>query len=679
LPTTTNFILNISLLNNKTLAFIGVFFLFFSLKLTAQSAPIGGRYGANSTNGTNNPTSEADSVQLPVELDTATINYYFMDAPKVIYNENDSLLGNNFQQYDPARHGRLDNFHLGQTGTAATPSVYQPFLRRGFDIGQHAFDIYTIQNKDIRFYQQTKPFFDGFYSAAQQADNILTTKFGRNFANGVNLSVDYSRINNRTLVSPPQIEKKLFGGSGVAFDPSRCLISAFGLGIAVNRARYDGFFTFTANIVNQNDKGGLDTTQEVNQANQFQLRNGFLTDATSRQEKYEYSYLQYFKLNRKDSTGEKRAYLASHQITFRDSKFQSSDPFTTAPRQQDSLFYGAFLKDSRGIRWGLREKMLENTFSLSTTRQRKLTDSIKTKGQNDWFEVGLIHQFHNVNQEIGGKNLQNLLVKGRWNFTPTDNMRLETYAHFNVLGYNLGDYRISGELFLNLKNVGNLTVKALNQLSEPSYIQDELVLTQKMFWENTFKKTVETNLSGTIAIPRLGFEASAAYTLLNNFVYFDTKALAQQTFTPLSILQFLVHQNFKLGGFHSDNTIAFQKPTENIIRLPALYTKNSVYWEGKLFKKVMLTRVGFDFRFASKWNAPAYMPLTGQFFQQDIATIGAFPALDAFLSFRVQRLRLFVKMENLVSGYASTPFYQTFNSPTPEAQFRFGMRWQLLN
>ena len=666
-------------LNKKTPYLVGVIFLFLTLHITAQSGQIG-RYGSGSGNaGSTSPPT--DSTQQEVEIDTATINYYFADAPKVIFSEKDSLLDNRFQQQDPSRNRTYDYFHLGQNGTAATPSVFQPFLRRGFDIGLHAFDIYALRNADIRFYQQTKPFFDGFYSAAAQSDNFQRIRFGRNFANGVNLSIDYQRINNKTLTSPPQFQNKLFGGSGVTFDPSRGRVVAFGLGISVNRKLYDGFFTFTSNIVSDLDKGGLDTTQTIVETNQFQLRNGFLTDTLTRNEKYEYSYLQYFKLNRKDSTGAKRSYLASHQITFRDTKIQSSDPFTSGlPRRQDSLFYRSFLTDNRGIRFGLREKMLENTFNLSTTRQRKATDSTaKSTGQNDWFEVGLIHAYHNVNQENGAKNIQNLIAKGRWTYTPNDNMRLETYAHFNILGYNLGDYRLAGELFLNLKNIGNLTVKAVNQLAEPTYLQDELVLTQKPIWSNNFKKTVETNISGTVAVPRLNFDATVAYTLLNNYVYYDEKALAQQTSTPLSILQLIVNENFKLGKFHLDNAIAFQKPTENIIRLPAIYSKNSLYWEGKLFKKVMLTRIGFDVRWASKWYAPTYMPMTGQFFQQNVATVGEYPLVDVFLSFRVQRFRLFAKMENLVGGYSNTSFYQTFNAPTPETQFRFGLRWQLLN
>jgi hypothetical protein len=238
---------------------------------------------------------------------------------------------------------------------------------------------------------------------------------------------------------------------------------------------------------------------------------------------------------------------------------------------------------------------------------------------------------------------------------------------------------MSGSFYFNLKNIGSLHLKAVNQLYEPSFLQDNLVLTQRPFWQNDFKKTLETHLSGTLAVPRFGFEATAAYTLLNNYIYYDAKVRATQASTPLSILQLILNQNFKLGAFHLDNTISLQKTTEKFLRLPEVYSKNSLYVEGKVFKKVMLARVGFDLRYATSWFAPAYMPLTGQFYVQETAAVAAHPALDAFLSFRVQSFRFFVKMENLLGDYAGSRYYQIFRYPMPEASFRFGVRWRLLN
>lgn len=653
-------------------------FLFFTI-LTFAQLPTD-RFGSTTT------TPETDSSQSEVEIDTAYIVSFFPDKPAVTFPENDSLLNNYFQQYDPARHRAYDYFHLGMTSTAAYPSVYQPTFRRGLDIGLHSFDVYQIKNSDIRFYQQTKTLTDVFYSAASQTNGVFNARFSRNFANDVHLSIDYNRLWNSNLTTLPKVASQLIGGKGFTYDVPRGRSVAFGIGLWVHRERYDGYATFTSNIVNQKDQGGILTdsffikNEEVGQLTTV-IPSPVLTDAITRHEKYEYSYLQYLKL-RKDSTGTKRNFLASHQITYRSAKYKSSDPFeNNTPDAIDSSFYGKLLNDSRGVRFFLRERMLENAFMLSTSRLRIVdtTKKVQLSTQNDWFEVGISHQFHNVNQELGAKNFNNVILRGRWNFTPNDNLKVETYAHFNILGYNAGDYRLNGELFYNLKGIGSLTVKAINQLYEPSLIQDAIVITQRSFWENNFKKILETSLSGTLSVPKVGFEGTFAYSLLNNYVYFDKNIMPQQANVPLSIVQLILSENVKFGKFHLDNTVALQRPTESFIRLPDIYTKNSFYVEGKVFKKAMLARIGFDLRYASAWFAPAYMPLTGQFYVQETGKVAAHPSLDAFLTFKVQSFRFFVKAENLLGDYVGSRYYQIYNYPVPEASFRFGIRWRLLN
>ena len=664
--------------------------LFFCTINNFSQTTYPGAGGINTTGQFGNPNSNTniqptDSTQSDVEVDTANIVYFFVDKPAFFYRENDSLLNNYFHQYDPLRHRLLDYFDLGMPSTAAYSAVYQPSFRRGLDMGLHAFDAYQIKNSDIRFYQQTKTFTDVFYAAASQTNGTFDAKFSRNFANDVHLSIDYRRLWNTNLTTLPQVKRRLLSGTGLTYDVPRGRNVALGVGLWVHRERYDGYATFTSNVSQQKDEGGILSDSALQNSGEGLLTTvvptPLLTNATTRYQKFEYSYLQYLKL-RKDSTGTKRNFLATHQITFRNAKYRSSDPLGTADLSYiDTLFYGKLLNDRRGLRFYLRENMLENVFSLSTSRLRIVdtTKKIQTSTQNDWFEVGISHQYHNVNQELGGRNFNNVILRGRWNYTPNDNLKLETYAHFNILGYNLGDYRLSGELYYNVKNIGSLTVKAINQLYAPSLIQDDIVITQRSVWENSFKKTLETNLSGTLAVPKLGFEGTVAYNLLNNYIYFDKNLMPQQTSTPLSILQLILTENIKLGHFHLDNTVALQKPTEIFVRLPDLYTKNSFYVEGKIFKKAMLAQIGFDLRYASAWFAPAYMPLTGQFYVQETGKVAAHPSFDAFLSFKVQSFRFFVKMENVLGDYAGSRYFQIYNNPVPEATFRFGIRWRLLN
>lgn len=670
-------------------SFVLLFFL--NNQLQAQRPPGVGGDPSNS----NYPSQNAgafpkDSTEKEDEeaVDTSHINYFFADNLGRFYPENDSLLNNNFQQFDPARRRQLDYFNLGNNATAAYPSVYQPLMHRGLDVGMHQFDIYQIKNSDIRFYQQTKAFTDAFYSANQQANSNINIRFGRNFANGLNFSVDWRQNSNFSVTDAevPTFAKRLNDTAQTWLYQGlpRGKTAALGMGFWWHQEKYDGFFTFTANLLSQLDKGGILADSVFRKRAPSQTLQPVLTNAQTRHERYEVSFLQYFKLNRGDSTGTKRSYLASHQIAYKSAYFQASDPFATtdiaAQLTSDSLFYNSLLNDPRGVRFYFTEKQIENNFNISTTRVRTEGDSVKKiVGQNDWLEVGISHSYHLVYQEVIKQNYNNVILRGRWNFTPNDNLKVETYAHFNILGYNIGDYRLGGELFFNLKNLGSLNVKAVSQLYEPTLIQSELYLTQRPVWENDFKKTLETNLSGTLAIPRLGFAGTVAYTLLNNYVYFDKTTRAAQAGTPLSILQLIVNQNFTLGKIHLDNTIAFQKPSENFLRLPDISTKSSLYLEGKIFKKAMLTRLGFDVRYNSTWAAPAYMPLTGQFFTQETGNVKAHPIFDVFLSIKVSSFRFFAKMDNLLGGFNSDTYYQIYNYPVPEGQFRFGIRWQFSN
>ncbi|NJN33629.1 MAG: putative porin [Saprospiraceae bacterium] len=459
----------------------------------------------------------------------------------------------------------------------------------------------------------------------------------------------------------------------------------------VAQKNYDGFLTFTSNFVIQNDFGGVNDPSVFRRfdssSNNLTL-NPRITEAATRQEKYEFSYLHYFKLNgRRESLGDaqRRQFQASHQVAYKsqlyffNDRFASRDTNIAAP---DSAFYRTLVRDPRGIRFFLTERMIENQFSLSTTRQRRLSADKpdQTTQQNDWFEVGLTHQFSAVNQELGNRNFNNLILRGRWNFTPNDNVKVETQGRFNTLGYNVGDYRLAGELFFNWQKVGSLTVKAVNQLYEPTLLQNQFVLTRTTIWDNNLSKTLETNLSGTLAVPKLGFEATAAYHLLNNYVYFDSTYTPKQIAAPLSIVQLILNQNFKVGVFHLENVATLQNISENVLRLPKIYTKHSLFAEGLIFKRTMLARAGADARFNTAWAAPEFQPATGQFFVPNGGEIPTFLSLDVFLSFKVRSFRFFAKMENMLGEWGfPDAYFQTFRYPIPERVFRFGIGWRLLN
>jgi len=262
-------------------------------------------------------------------------------------------------------------------------------------------------------------------------------------------------------------------------------------------------------------------------------------------------------------------------------------------------------------------------------------------------------------------------------------LKIFTYAQFGLLG-SAGDYRVSGSLFLDFKTIGNLRLEFINQLYEPSLLQQRLFISQRQFWKNNFSKTLETSVTGTYSLPSFRFSLTAGYHLLTNFIYFDSQALPRQTGSAINIFQLMVEKNFKLGAWHLNNLVVLQQVTKDaVLRLPQIYSTHSLFLEGRIFKKVMLARMGFDARLTSSYTPDTYQPLTGQFHLQNKQVLPFTPLLDFFMSFKVNRFRFFFKVENILTGITEQYYYQTANSPLAfgfsNGGIRFGISWRFVD
>lgn len=648
----------------------------------AQSQPPAG-VGSGGGN-SNTPTlTRQDSLDaqgiVPNEIDTFKIKYTFSHRPKVWEWYSDTTLGNHFQQYDPARRGDFDFLTLGNPTTAAMPSVWQSRVREGFDFGQHAFDIYQIRPSQLRFYELGKAYSDVFYSGNSESDGALRAKFGRTLhlkQGKVQLSLDYERIFNVGATSSLTL-----GDFGLLnYSRGRTVGFAAGVWFRNKSERYQNFTTFAINTVSQLDFGGLtsDTifrTQTDNTA--FTAPTVWLSNAQTRHESRELSFIQYLQLNKKDTTRQiQRSFLLSHRLSYENVTYKMYDNKTNT--SQDTIWYGTLLTDSRGLRFGAGFDAVNNLLSFSTSRPRR--DSLQRNKVNDLFEVGLQHQIVFLRQEGTPNTTQNnLLLRGGWLWTPSDWLNLDVKGMFIFAGTNIGDYRLSGTLSSKLGSVIEIFAKAQSQLYEPTQIQREAYISQKLVWQNNFKKTLENNIAAGIYIPTTRTKAEARINILSNQIYMDSTARPTQLTTPLSILQLLVIQNFKFKKIHFDNHIALQTSSSEAIRVSPLIIKNSLYYEGILFKKAMTLRFGVDGRWASQFYADGFMPLTGQFYWQNKREVGNFPALDVFISAKIQTFRLFFKMENLTRavGLSQAIFYQIPLHPIREQYFRFGFAWKL--
>jgi hypothetical protein len=215
-------------------------------------------------------------------------------------------------------------------------------------------------------------------------------------------------------------------------------------------------------------------------------------------------------------------------------------------------------------------------------------------------------------------------------------------------------------------------------------VQHRFYVTKTRIWENDFKKPFSTTLSATYTLPRLGLEATGRTFLIDNYLYFDNKSQPAQWSSALSVSQLLLTENFRLGHFHFDNTVALQQSNQldSLLRLPHWFSKNSVYYAGKWFKSNLDLRLGVDFRIHSEFRPDAWHPLTGQFHWQETLRQAPYPWADVFAAFKIQSFRFFFRYENI--GYSlrqalnepPAVYYMTARYPQQFPAFRLGIGWR---
>ena len=638
-----------------------IFCGFFVSTTFAQKRPGGGFGGGGGKS----------SKQKEFVSDTSHVLYFYAENPDIEYPFSDSLLNNYFQQYNPTRYRDLDYVHMGNIGSPTRPMVFQAADREGFDLGLHQFDLYYTYAEDLRFYNVKAAFSNLFYSVgSDQNDGHFKSQFTRNFGKNLNFSLEHYRIRHKI-----EDLKSLRTNGNYPAQTGEHTILATGLWYQSKDKRYDAFFSFTSNVTEHKDSGGLTTDSLLaidGNGAPFSVP-VFLEEAKTRHEHKEIEYRHYYKFKaKKDSLNQEgRKFLLSHTFNYKRSKYKFSD---TKP---NSTYYNSFSIGKRALRHYVAIRKYENTFKLATSKpQKNSTKAIKKQG--DLLELGLTHRFFKINQEPRDTSINNLFLKGAWSFTPNENLKVKTYAHYGLWD-NRGDYKISGTVFFQFPKLGSLELMAINQQYAPSLLQHRMYVSKQKFWQNNFDKTISSTLSAKYSLAKYKLQLSAQYHLLNKFIYYDVNGFAQQEGKPISVLQFIIKKDFQLWKLHLDNIIVFQEATEDVLRLPSFFSKHSLYLQSRIFKNVLLTRFGLDLRMNNDYYADDYLALTGQFHLQDKNLVKFFPALDAYFSMHVGTFRAFFKFENLSNLFLDEIYYQTPRYPMFDTEFRFGITWQLKN
>lgn len=260
--------------------------------------------------------------------------------------------------------------------------------------------------------------------------------------------------------------------------------------------------------------------------------------------------------------------------------------------------------------------------------------------------------------------------------------------HYNVNGEvglvdkAIGQFRVNANLDLNFrlwKDTVNFYARGYVSNTLPSFYMRHYHSNHYNWDNDNMDKEFRTRVEGELNISRWETNLRAGVENIKNYTYFNQSALPEQNGGNIQVLSATLKQDFRLGVFHLDNEVTWQKTSnETVLPLPQLSLYHNFYILAKLAKKVLTVQLGADVRYFTKYNAPAYAPGVQQFHLQptdDLVEIGGYPIVNVYANLHLKRTRIFAMMYHVNAGMGSANSFLVPHYPINPRLFKIGVSW----
>ncbi len=612
----------------------------------------------------------ADSI--PVITDSTAI-YYFTES---FDNFNlgklypiDSVL-DGIQNYDPSYKAGNYFASLGNVGLPAKNLQFKPNISEGFNYVYSPMDLYTYQNKDVKYYRVFQPFTEIFYTMGPKKENNFRVLLTQNISRGLNVGINFKFINAPGIYQKHRSDNK-------------------NLYVTARYSTKNGRYGFIANYIHDKlitqENGGLKSDSAfvysllVNRA----LIDVNLQDAINTYKKGSVFINQYFNIGKApsitiDSLGQKtkRSGLPLGRISH--TLFAERKQFFYEDSEDDQAFYAGLdtilnnesTFDSTGI------LKIENQFQWSN-----IGYEVHSKEMPLYMYFGVKHQHIEVADTTDKQTFNHLIPKAGISVFLFNSFRLKADGFYVLGDQNDGDYslntRISQQLGSDKKNFGQLNLRAEISKQSPSYFYN-LYRGNYLRWENEFK--AENHITLEAKYSYKGILAGVKYQKIDNFIFMDKTAHPNQTELTQSVLTATLDYKLKYKDFTMDAHLIYQKPkSDSLLRLPELLGSVSIYYTKSLFKDATTIQPGIEVFYNTAYFGDAYMPATRSFYLQDEKKIGGAIYADLYLNFTIKNTMFFFKYQHFNAAVTGYNYFMVPHYPMQDYAIKFGLIWRFID
>ncbi|NHF61459.1 putative porin [Flavobacteriaceae bacterium TP-CH-4] len=581
---------------------------------------------------------------------------------------------------------RRDDFEL-----MPFANVGQPYNRLGLNferwqmypsLGAKAKHFNYFELQDINYYNVATPMTDIFFKTTFEQGQMLDAMLTFNTSRRLNFSIAYKGFRSLGKYRFNQAQSGNFRTT---------------TNYESKNKRYSLRAHVTAQNIETEENGGLAFSEDqfVNGGSDFSDRAKLeirFDNADNQVLGKRYFLDHQYKVlrKRKDSSiTEKTSLAIGHEFNY-ETKY-----YVYSQEEQDDYYGDSFLT---AINDKAILKTMYNQFNATFYNSvlGRLQGNISLYNYNYYFDSLLITEDELIENQLKGeeiavgadyeKRIKGFDIEGSFRYTVSGKLTgtiLDASA-----GYELNEnnrFRVAIHSSANLPNFNFL-------LYQSDY--------RNYNWQNsdTFENERVSSLKFDLESKLLG-NLTAKYTRLDNYAYFapdfDTATEEQvtagldnaiikpfQETNSVNYIKLKYFKEFRLGKFALANTLMYQNvsQTNQVVNLPEMVTRNTLYFSSDVFKKAMYIQTGVTFKYFSEYTMNAYNPVLGEFYIQNSEKFGGYPLLDFFINARVQQTRIYLKAEHFNSGFGETDnYFAAPDYPYRDFVIRFGLVWNFFS
>ncbi|MFN3405524.1 MAG: putative porin [Cytophagaceae bacterium] len=596
-------------------------------------------------------------------LDDTTRQIYGPHTTRYVLEED--ILNNTGRTYAPDT--ALYNFHwyenfytsdniyqnLGNLGTALRGNYYQPATMLGKRLGITIYDAYAVNPLRVRYYDTQSPYTDLYYVQGWRGQQIVAADFSRNIRPNWNFGFGVKRMTANKIIGSTQARDLLTDHYSV---------------VAHTRyvgKRYHLMTNFSHLLHTVEESGGLapDTVRDEDEMLQnfglhpVHLRSSRAFGPRTYERRYHYHLFHQYALFGGNALHiyhigdyHKRVNrFIDRDITTGDTAYYP-DPIFTHSEVKDRLDYET-LESQVGIKGALGKNYYRIYYKNRYLSLR----------QNFLHETALFYENY---------------VGGFYSLRFDSLSSLDLTGEYMVAGFG-DDYNIRAQYRSKFLDAGYYRV-----FNSPTLVQ-RLYYSNFFVWANEFENTLSDNVwvkADVNAGKRLNIVPWVSYSMIRNYIYFDTLARPAQTNETIRLLQASLQLSLRLGKFGMENRVIWSNLNgPDVIRFPEIFNHFRIFYRNWVFKKAALLQIGAEVFYRSSYYSYNYMPLNMQYHLNDQFVSQAYPLADFFINLKIRRAMVFVKLAHFNQGMTGPGYYITPYYPAMPRSLDFGIRWMFFD